>query len=272
MIIASFDIGKVNFGQYVEEFDLDSLISLSQEYDSLPKELQKKVMNNSNDKIDKILEKVYENGKRLNIGIYDLRTDKNSKTLDIDTRKNFVIHLNKYKYLWDKCDVFLIEQQFFKNVKRPFGKGRTNNTAEANVDAIKLSECLAFWFLDKYPDKEVIFFPSHFKTKILGAPLDMTKPQRKNWAIKKMEYIFRNNRDDEDMVKLFDLKDRIFKKRITTEKHVEKFLATFDPISEDIYDFGPKLVNIKKRQKLDDAADPVVQLQAYKFRKFVGRF
>ena len=109
--LASFDIGKKNFAQYVEECDLESLYSLRDRYRALPKTKQRRVKGKMNDDIAEILKEVCLNGKRLQTGVYDLRENKESNELDMNTRKNIVEHLEKYRELWDKCDCFIIEQQ-----------------------------------------------------------------------------------------------------------------------------------------------------------------
>ena len=142
--IASFDIGKKNFAQYVEDIDVTSLHQLEKEYKNLPKEMQRRVKGEMNSSIISLIERVYLSGKRVQIGVYDLRDDKTSMTLDMKTRINILEHLKHHRKLWDSCDIFVIEQQYFRTWS---GGSRRNKGTEANVDAIKIAEGVLTWFL-----------------------------------------------------------------------------------------------------------------------------
>lgn len=267
MRLASIDIGKVNFAQYVEDFDPEELKVLAEEYDRLAPKLRRRVKGPMNDSIQDILDRVYNIGKRVNIGVFDLRADKSSDKLDKETRKNLEKHLKSYWDLWESCDDIIIEQQFFKT----YGiKGKSKGGSEANVDAIKLGECTYFWFITQFPDKNIQYFPSMNKTQILGAPEGMTKHQRKEkWApdlLKKIVTI----RDDVDLLNIFRLKGSIFRKRLNSEEVILGFLEQYEFESEDVSYLAERIV--RERQKLDDVADTVGQAQAYKYRKYVARF
>ena len=266
MRLASFDIGKKNFAHYVEllsEKDIEILDGLREEYSSLPKKQQRRVKGPMNDEIASILHRVCMTGTRVQIGVYDLREDKESTTLDMETRRNILMHLDNYRELWINCDRIIIEQQFFRTSIYK-GKG-----TEANVDAIKIGELVLGWFLNEFPHKEISYFGSQNKTLILGAPYNLDKSGRKKWAIVKSEEIYRA-RKDEDMIEIFDLKDRIFRKRLNTPKKCEEFLSSCKAISEDCRALAKRM--IYDRQKLDDVFDCLVQLQAYKFRAMVAMF
>ena len=233
MRIASFDIGKKNFAFYVEEMDLDELEDLKKIYKGLDKIHQRRIKGHMNVHIANILDKLFKNGKRIEMGVFDIRHDKTSNDLDLQTRVNMHTLLKKHEHLWDSCQIIVIEQQYF-NVQ---SGGRKSNSAQkgANVDALKLAECCLNWFLDKYyPFKEICYFGAIFKTQMLGAPDSMTKPQRKKWSILKATEIFTTRNDIEAIDQM-------------------KSSRTFDG----------------KKQKSDDVCDCLIMTQAYKYRNFV---
>lgn len=265
--IASFDIGKKNFAQYIEDVDGEILKKLSDKYCALPATLKRKVKGPISKELEKILHSVCISGTRVQTGVYDLRDNSNSDTLDLQTRKNILTHLYKYQSLWDDCDMFIIEQQYFKTWS---GRSKKNRGTEANVDAIKIAESVFMWFLDNYPFKTVMYFGSQNKTQILGAPWKMTKSQRKKWAEEKAREIY-ELRGDQSMIELFSLSDRIFRKRLDSEKKIQSYIDTYpEECSDDCRELAEKVV--RHRQKLDDISDACIQAQAFKFRCLVAGF
>ena len=263
--LASFDIGKKNFAQYVEECNVGRLYDLRDRYRALPKVKQRRVKGKMNDDIADILKEVCLGGTRIQTGVYDLRDDKESNELDMNVRKNLIKHLEKYRFLWDKCDGFIIEQQFFAKFNQGGGRGAKT---EANIDAIKIAEGTLIWFLSNYPDKEVMYFSSTFKTQMLGAP-QMKETGRKKWAIEKAKEIY-NERKDENAIALYDLSLTVKGKRMNSEEKIQGYLDRFTGQGEDIRELGEKVIRYK--QKLCDTSDSLLQLQAFKFRTFVGEF
>lgn len=236
--LATFDIGKVNYAFYVEEFDEDLMFKLRQIYKKLPKNQQRKVKGKMNPKIQAILKKIYTDGKFILSDVLDIREDKESKKLDIQTRKNLFDLLESYRKDWEKCDFIRIEQQFFNvaDGKKNFGKRNfKQNSGGANIDAIKLGECTMSWFLINFPDKDIEYFGSMYKTQTLGAPDKMTKSQRKKWAIEEGRYIYELRGDD-----------------------------------KIIEEFNQKKNAKGKKQKQDDLYDCTVMAQAYKYRYYIG--
>jgi len=266
MRIASFDIGRCNFAQYIEDvIDYNDLLLLKERYDCLPKKDQRRVKGEMNDDIKDILEQTALSGKRVSTGVYNFTCKENSD-LDINTRLKFLEHLRSFDYLWKTCDVFVIEQQFFN--AGGFGKARRSGTG-ANVDAIKLAESTYMWFLDKYPNVKITYFGSQFKTQIFGAPWQMSKPERKKWATDKSKEIY-TLRDDKEICTLFELAEAVKRKRITTDERVDEFKASFPVENDDAKHLSD--VIIRNKQKLDDIADAMIQCQAYKFRNIVACF
>lgn len=195
--IASFDIGKKNFAWYIQEINLKDLskiknISSNKRFnkDGTPTE-----------SMGKILNKLYLNGKTILHMNSDLtkNCDK-SKYLDPNTFHNMFDLLDKYIPYWDKCSVFVIEQQM------NFGKRK-------NPMAMKLGQHCYSYFCFKYGRfKEVLEFPSYHKTQILGAPKvkgkktktgfrykAMDKPKRKKWSTQKALEILQLRNEEENM-------------------------------------------------------------------------
>jgi len=231
LTIASFDVGYVNFGQYIEEVDTVELENLRNRYKQLSKIDQRKTSGFMNDNIIVLQNDMFTSSKYLDFGVFDLREDKSTKKIDLSTRNNLFKHMRAHYELFEKCDLFIIEQQFFNTFA---SNGRKVPGGGANIDAIKLGECLYSWIKINFPFKEVEFFSSTYKTQILGAQTKMTKPQRKKWAVEKALEIFTIRGDDTNLL------------RDTKKKN--------------------------KNTICDDICDACVQCQAYKFKRFVGEF
>lgn len=232
--LCSIDIGKKNFAFYVEEINIDTITNLRNIYNNLPKKFQRKTYSNMPDQISDILDKLYLDGKKIEMNVFDIRDDKESNELTNNVRINMHNLLSSYEYIWDDCDIIVIEQQFC-NITEGGKKTHSAKGFGINLDAIKLAECCLNWFLIKYGMfKEVVFFGSVYKTQTLGAPPKLTKPQRKKWSIDKAMNIF-NLRNDLNSIE-----------ELTNKK-----------------------THLNKKQKGDDMADCVIMLQAYKFRKLI---
>ncbi len=262
--IASFDIAKINFAHYVEDTPIKLLEKLEKRYKALPKKQQRRVKGHLNPDISEILNDIYRGGKRVQMGVYDIRQDKESNKLDTATRRNLISHLRKFERLWDTCDFFVIEQQYFST----FPRGRRRKGGGANVDAIKIGEAVFIWFLDNYLFKEVLYFGSQFKTQILGAP-SLKDKERKRWATAKNLEIHQL-REDQDVIELYDLEARVYRKRMTSETKILSYTKDFDHKSVDIKRLANQIV--RERQKFDDFSDACLQTQAFKFRTMVGCF
>lgn len=262
--IASFDIARINFAHYIEDFPKQIIDNLKSRYSSLPPKLQRRVQGPMNDKIEEILEEIYKNGERVHMGVYDLRSE-NSDRFDMTIRRNLLSHLQKFKRLWDSCDIVVIEQQYF----RTFPRGRRRSGTEANVDAIKIAEATCIWFLTTYDNKDVTYFGSQFKTQILGAPPKLNDSERKKWAISKNLEIHKL-RGDKQVQDLYELKERIKRKRMNSEEKIRSFTDDLKNYSEDIKRLADQTV--RYRQKFDDFSDACLQLQAFKFRKMITNF
>lgn len=266
--VASFDMGYINFAQYVEDFDKEKMRELEFKYKALPSKLQRKVKGVMNPEVADLIEEMILLGSRVSTGVYDFTTE-SGQSLDVPVRRALLDHLNKYKWLWHTCDIFVIEQQYF-NTFTPKGKKKSPSAggAGANVDAIKIGEIVFTWFLEKYPDAIVMYFGSQHKTQILGAPWKMTKPERKKWSVEKAREMY-TLRGDKDMITIFNLADHVKGKRLNTQQKIDKCLSEYECETEDAKELAIKIIN---KQKLDDVADTFTQLQAFKFKTMIACF
>lgn len=229
----SFDIGKVNFAQYVEEISINTITNNPEEIPLL--------------------------GTRIHTGVYDLREDKTSDKLDMATRKNIISHLESFVDTFGSNPVFIIEEQF----SRTFSRGRKG---QSNTQALKMGELVMGWVLTRYPDSYSEFIRANQKTKLLGAPKKLDKPQRKKWAEKKARELY-TLRKDQVMIDIFNLQDTVYRKRVDTPARINKYLDRY-PHSQ-LRDLAKKVV---MKQKLDDISDAFLQVQAFKIREAPSRF
>jgi hypothetical protein len=225
--LASFDIGKKNFAFYIEEINLKKL----KEVENISKFKRYNLDGTCTAEFRKILDSVYMNGKKILLKNVDLTpgTNKN-KYFDIELCHNLIGVLDEYSEYFDNVSYVIVEQQM------SFGK-------KVNTMTLKLGQHCESYFLFKYGRfKEVIEFPSYYKTQVLGAEkLKKTtktgktsykavdKTIRKKWAIDEASTILAERED-------------------------------FDTLSE--------LTSMKKS---DDVSDVIVQLQAFKYLYFIDK-
>ena len=202
--IAAFDIGKKNFAFAVQEIDLATITEFN---------------------VKTLLKK----GKIIGLENLDLTYNCKKCYLDPRTFLNMAETLDKFEYLWNSCDVFLIEQQM------SFGKKR-------NTMALKLGQHCYSYFCIKYRDtKKVIEFPAYHKTQTLEAPKKFGKIEKK----------YKNG-------KTKMINDNIKKWSIRKAKEI---LA----IREDTENLD-KLENMKKQ---DDASDCILMIQAFEILEYL---
>uniref|UniRef100_A0A6C0M0Y4 Uncharacterized protein n=1 Tax=viral metagenome TaxID=1070528 RepID=A0A6C0M0Y4_9ZZZZ len=251
--IASFDIGRRNFAFYTEDAGVATIKTLHDKYHCLPKKYQRKAKGVMNEHVDAMLTEMYthSHGVENGYGVFDF-TEESDRSLTIRVRSKLQELLRSYMWLWETCDMIVIEQQFFN--PRCTHKGKDKDQG-ANVDAIKLGETCLSWFVDTfYPFKHIEYFGSMWKTTTLGAPqsvyktatrgkdrgvskwVPMSKSDRKAWSIEKAMAISELRKDDA-MAGMFRNGVRGMRKR--------------------------------GGHKMDDIADCLVQCQAYKFRKLI---
>lgn len=223
----SIDIGKKNFAFYIEEFDLNYLSKLQ----NIPKSERYNPNGTPTPKMEKLLQKIYKNGRTILYKNSDLTENCTlGSYLDPETYHNMNDLLDSHKEYLDKCSYFVIEMQMsFK------GK---NNTM-----AIKLGQHCYSYFTFMYSRfKTIVDFPAYHKTQVLGAQKiekktktgkitykAIDKPTRKKWSVIKAKEIFTERED---------------------EKHLEI---------------------LTKSRKKDDLADVVCQLTSWKYLKFIDK-
>jgi len=169
--LASFDIGKKNFAFCIEEVDLNQLSKIPCEIPPLASRYYSDGTPTPN--YQSILDHVERTGRIILIENIDL-TYGTDPTLYLDPRVmvNMTRLLDSYMEYWQKCEVFLIEQQM------NFGKNKTNTMA------LKLGQhCYSYFAIHFSSFKVTLEFPAYHKTKVMGAPRKMAKPQRKLWSI-----------------------------------------------------------------------------------------
>ena len=193
ILIACFDIGKKNFAFNVDRVNISKLSNI----ENVP--LKNRYMKNGTPTSDfyKTMTNVCKSIKTLKVENLDLTTGCDKKQyLDPRTYINMYNTLEKYKEIWDKCSVFIIEQQM--------SFGRKNNTM-----AIKLGQhCYSYFLFNYGVFKEIMEFPAYHKTKVLGAPRKLSKPERKKWAIEKAMSLLSQRGDNEIIDKLNSRKKR----------------------------------------------------------------
>jgi hypothetical protein len=222
--VASFDIGKINFAFYIEEFKISELTAIS----NIPLSKRYNEDGTPTEKFNNILQTIFKNGKTI------LHTNSNitqncdkGKKLDPETFHNLNSLLDSYLEEWQKCSVFLIEQQM------AFGK-KINNMA------IKLAQhCYSYFTIRFGKFKSIIDFPSYHKTQILGAPKVKVvkrgkekfsacdKPARKKWSVKIASEIL-TERGEENVIVSSKKKDDLAD--VITQLQAFKYLAFVEKV------------------------------------------
>ncbi len=179
--IASFDIGKKNFAFCIEEICIDRVNIDRVNIDRM--------------NINRVLDRVYANGNIVLLKNIDLTEGCINSYLDPLIFVNMTKVLDKYKSYWDKCSVFVIEQQM------DFRKNR-------NTMALKLGHHCSSYFIFHYAYfKPLVEFPAYHKTQVLGAT-KMTKYRRKIWSIQKAEEILAKRNELDTLNSLSSFKKR----------------------------------------------------------------
>ncbi len=270
--LASIDIGRKNFSQYIEDINVDAILDLEKKYNKLPKSKQRKIGGVFHPEIEEILNECFLTGKRVQTGVYDF-TEEEGQKYDDRVRENLIYHLEYYSYLWKTCDIFAIEEQYHNPNKGRKGNFKNSpNTPDksgANAGAIRMAEAVFVWFKIKYPKKVIFYFPSSYKTQILGAPGKMKDRERKKWSSEKAEQIY-IMREDEDMMNVYELSRAVKNKRKMDEERVQQFKDNFPCETEDAEELADKI--IRERQKLDDFSDGLCQAQAVKYATMIACF
>lgn len=212
--LASFDIGKKNFAFCIEEVDVSRLESIP----NLPFYERYNKDGSLKDGFKQIIQTVSSTGKIILLENVNL-TENTDKSLYLDAKVflNMTKLLDKYKDYWDKCSTFVIEQQM------SFGK-RKNNTM-----ALKLAQhCLSYFLFHFAEFKTAIEFPAFHKTKVLGAPKKMSKPERKMWSVNQAILILMDRNDRESLEKITSHKKQDDYADVITQINAFKYLCFVD--------------------------------------------
>lgn len=154
MIIATFDMGVKNFAFCVEQVPELGEMKITRNKFTL--------VGTPTEEYQEQLDMIFNIGNLIEAQKVDIHGD----TI-ISTCLNLTNFLNKYSKLWDKVDVFLIEQQM------SYG---TNNT---NVNALRLSQHCISYFMTIYGSFKIIEeFSSTHKTRYLGCQKELRKNYR----------------------------------------------------------------------------------------------
>lgn len=96
-------------------------------------------------------------------------------------------HLDEYISYFDKCSIFVIEQQLKKS-----------------MNILRISQHCYSYFSIRYASfKHIILFPAFHKTNVLNAPTNMTYSQRKKWSISQAKLILKN-RNENNIIELIN--------------------------------------------------------------------
>lgn len=230
----SIDIGSKNFCWYIEEYNEEEIKKII----PLSKSLRYKEDSSTTPDMEKLLEKIYKNGKVISHVNSDITEGcvRKGKVLDPNTFHNLTDLFDSYADYFNKCSFIVIEQQMsFKN--------------KFNFMALKVGQhCFSYFMLRYGRFKYVVEFPAYYKTQILGAAKKpgvkckngkmkwkaVDKPARKKWAV----------------VKYTDI---MLSKGQVVETHT----------------MGTKGRKIKIKN--DDLADTYLQLQAWKYLYYVDK-
>jgi hypothetical protein len=192
MRIASFDIGKKNFAFCVEEFKEGIEPTL------IPPKHRYNPDGTCTGDFQEYLDLFCREGRIILLRVEDLTIGTDCKTqLNSKVLFNMILVLDRFRNVWDTCDVFVIEQQM------SFGK-------RVNTMALKIGQhCYSYFLLQYGLFKSVVEFPAYHKTKVLGAPKKLTKPKRKSWAVDKALRILldRDDKENIDVLKSHKKKD-----------------------------------------------------------------
>lgn len=170
--IASFDPGTVNFAFIIEEFNLAYLNTIILP----PKKLRYKSDGTPTRTYGKAIDKICVGGKtilvkNINLTLDIPKMDKKAKNyLHPNIFINFIEEFDRYGEYWDKCSIFLIEQQMQFKQRR-------------NIKAIKMAQHCRTYFTMRYLTFKIITeYPSYHKTQVIGCKKGVTKHYRKAWS------------------------------------------------------------------------------------------
>lgn len=216
MYVASFDIGKVNFAFCIEKFDEKKLNAIK----SIPKTRRyNKGLGTITDEFLPILDDVCTEGEIVLHKNVDLTKGAGKEYLGDEVLLNMYSVLDEFSAEFDKCSIFIIEQQMSFGMKK------------INTMALKLGQHCRSYFIYKYRNtKETVEFPAYHKTQVFGAG-KMSKPERKKWSVEKCANILLQRGDLDTLDILSEAKKRDDLADVFTQLQAFKFLRF---VSKDI--------------------------------------
>lgn len=193
-MIAAFDIGVRNFAFAVKNKDEYIFLKNTSLNDDIKtksdlNKLKKK------DLINILLNlKIKQEEKMKKSTMIDLILTKKVKNKHKDLGLSMFEIMDEYKYIWEKCDTFLIERQM-----------------TVNLQALKLSHYLEAYLKIHYSIKKILNYNASTKTKKLGGINLKTKKDRKKWTIEYTSKILNgdNLKYFETLIKQDDIADAI---------------------------------------------------------------
>lgn len=200
---------------------------------TIPKNRRYKPDGTPTQDFESLISSVYLNGNKVLYKNLDLTEGAaKGKYIDSIIYHNMISALDTYKDVFDKCSIIVIEQQM------------SFKNAQ-NTMALKLAQHCHSYFIFRYPiqkdgnlviddRKEIVEFPAYYKTQVLGAPKVGGK------AMSKPQ-----------------------RKKWATEKAMDILMERGDTET---------LEEIEESKKKDDLADTLIQLQSFKFLRFVDKF
>ena len=200
---------------------------------TIPKNRRYRPDGTPTDEFEKLISTIYLTGNTVLYRNLDLTEGaKKGKYLDSVIYHNMISALDNYKDVFDRCSIIVIEQQM------SFKQAQ-------NTMALKLGQHCYSYFIFRYPitqdgdfvfdeSKEIIEFPAYYKTQVMGAPKVGGKSMTKPQ-----------------------------RKKWATEKAMGILMERGDTET---------LEEIEGSKKKDDLADTLIQLQSFKFLRFVDKF
>jgi hypothetical protein len=227
MWVASFDIGKLNFAFYIEEFDETKLSQL----ENIDKTKRYNADGTCTKEFSALMEKVYLNGKKILLCNYDLTENTNKdKYYDKDICYNMNRVLESYADYWDEVSFVIVEQQM------AFGK-------KVNTMALKLGQNCQSYFMFNYSKEElqIVEFPAYHKTQVLGAQKEekvtktgkktykvMGDKERKVWSVKEGYYLLALREDYETMSEIQGMKKKDDVNDVILQLQAYKYMTFVD--------------------------------------------
>jgi hypothetical protein len=179
MRIATFDMGTRNFAFCVEE--VDELPAPNRRVKA-----QFDIHGHAVPEYQNYLDHaIYARGRLVEMKCIDLESFCKQRG-DMNLYLGLSTVLNAYTPLWDRVDVFLVEQQM------SYGRHKSN------IQALRLAQHTLTYFLTIYgPFRTIKEFASTHKTRVLGCPREQRKThkQRKQFAIELASQILDRRQD-----------------------------------------------------------------------------